>query len=279
GKRSIVSAVAGVDLLLPAAVLLRTAAHGAVALGDLLGDEAGAAARAGFRHGPVPGDELTRRVAATTVEDLPAPRAPLHHLARATRESFDARRAGLVERLHVAALGVAGAAEELPVASEADLHREAALLALLVGGLRLHRADRPVVVAREVGGVLAIGVAATGEELAAASPFDDHRLAALLAHEIGETLLALHVEHPDLRLLEVARKRLPEAPHRQGPVLLPLLDAIELVLHAGGELDVQHVGERLDQQVGHQEAELGGLQAALVVLDHVLLVEDGPHDA
>jgi hypothetical protein len=60
---------------------------------------------------------------------------------------------------------------------------------------------------------------------------------------------------------------------------LPLLHAVELVLHAGGELDVHDVGERLDEQVRHEETELGRLEPPLLVLDHVLLVEDRPHDA
>src|SRR5262249_11507535 len=99
-KRSIVAPVPRVDLLLPAALLLGAAADGAVPLGDLLGDEARTAARAGFRHRSVPGDELARRVCATAVEYLPAPRTPLHHLARGTREAFDARGNRFVERLH-----------------------------------------------------------------------------------------------------------------------------------------------------------------------------------
>src|SRR5205807_2314104 len=82
-----------------------------------------------------------------------------------------------------------------PVAAEAHLHGAAAQLAHLAGGLGLDRPDGPVVGAPEVLGVLALGVAAAGEELAPPAPLDDHRLAALLAHEVGRALLALHVAH------------------------------------------------------------------------------------
>src|SRR5205823_3672803 len=202
GQRRVVAAVAGVDLLLPAAPLLHAAAHGAVALGQLLGHDPRPAARAGLGHRPVPGHELARRIAAAAVEELAAPRAALHELALAA-----------------------------------------------------------------------------AEELAPPAPLDDHRLAALLAHEVGRALLALHVAHLDLGLLEVLGERPPEAAERVDVVLLAFLDAVELVLHAGRELDVQHVGERLDEEVGHQKAELRRLEAPLVVLEHVLLVEDGAHDA
>src|SRR5213592_2943478 len=280
GQRRVVAAVAGVDLLLPAAPLLHAAAHGAVALGQLLGHEPRPAARAGLGHRPVPGHELARRIAAAAVEELAAPRAALHELALAAAEqAADARGYGLVEGLHVPALGVARAAEELAVAAEAHLHGAAALLADLVRGLGLDRPDGPVVGAPEVLRVLALGVAAAGEELAPPAPLDDHRLAALLAHEVGRALLALHVAHLDLGLLEVLGERPPEAAERVDVVLFAFLDAVELVLHAGRELDVQHVGERLDEEVGHQKAELGRLEAPLVVLEHVFLVEDGAHDA
>src|SRR5262249_6886139 len=145
-------------------------------------------------------------VAVAAVEELPAPRPALHQLALPAAEALHTRRHGLVERLHVLALGIAGAAEELAVAAEAHLHRLAALLADLVGRLGLGRTDRPVVVPREVHGVLALGVPAAGEELAATAPLDHHRLAALLAREAGRALLALDVAHLDLGLLEVPRE-------------------------------------------------------------------------
>src|SRR5947199_3176753 len=118
GQRRVVTAVAGIDLLLPAAPLLHAAAHGAVALGQLLGHEPRPAARTGLAQRPVPGHELARGIAAAAVEELAAPRAALHQLALAAAEQAPhARGHGLVEGLHVLALGIARAAEELPVAA------------------------------------------------------------------------------------------------------------------------------------------------------------------
>src|SRR5579862_8558012 len=243
-QRRVVAAVAGVDLLLPAAALADAAPHGAVALRHLLRDEARAARRTRLRDGAVPGHELALRVAVAAVEELAAPRAALHQLALAAAEqALHARRHRLVDRLHVLALRAARAAEELPVATEADLHRTAALLAHLVRRLGLDRTDRAVVVAGEVLRVLALGVRGAGEEFTPSAPLDDERLAALLAREAGRALLALHVAHLDLGLLEVLRERVPEAAKRVDVVLLALLDGVELVLHAGGELDVEDVGE------------------------------------
>src|SRR5262249_25891117 len=212
-------------------------------------------------------------------ERVPAARPALEELALAADEALDARRNRLEQRLDALALRVAGAAEELAEATEAHLHRLAAHLARAVGQLGLDGADGAVLVAGEVRRVAALGIAAAGEELAAAPPLDHHGLATAIAHEVGRPLLALHVAHLDLGPLEVLRERRPEAAHGRDPVLLTLLDEVELVFHAGGELDVQDVGEGLDQQIGHEHAELGRLQAPLVVLDHVFLVEDRAHDA
>src|SRR5437762_14361780 len=88
-----------------------------------------------------------------------------------------------------------------------------------------YRSDGPVVGAPEVLRVLALGVAAAGEELAPPAPLDDHRLPALLAHEVGRALLALHVAHLDFGLLEALGERPPEAAERVHVVLLAFLDA------------------------------------------------------
>src|SRR5262249_42499664 len=219
-ERRVLAAVAGIDLPLPAAALAHAATDRAVALGHLLGDEAGPARRADLRHGTVPGDELALRVAVAAVEQLAAARASLHELAlAAAEETSHAGRHGFVHGLHVLALRVARAAEELPVAAEADLHRTAALLAHLVRRLGLDGTDRAVVVAGEVLRVLALRIAGAGEELASPSPLDHQRLAALLARESGGALLALHVAHLDLGLLEILRERLPEAAERVDVVL------------------------------------------------------------
>src|SRR5207247_6084728 len=92
-------AVAVGELLLPAATLLHAAPDRPVALGDLLGDEAGVAlgARRGDRL--VPGDELACRIARAAVEGLPAAGPALEHLALAAAAAGDPGRDGPVKRL------------------------------------------------------------------------------------------------------------------------------------------------------------------------------------
>src|SRR5262249_3424012 len=104
-----------VELLLPVAALPRAAAAPAGAPCDLLRDEAGAALGTGLGHRLVPGHELAVGVAVAAVEGLPAPRAALHHLPGAAADAGDARRHRLVDGLHVPALGIPRAAEELAV--------------------------------------------------------------------------------------------------------------------------------------------------------------------
>ena len=74
--------------------------------------------------------------------------------------------------------------------------------------------------------------------------------------------------------LEVLLELLPELVEGVEEVVLPLLDLVELLLHGRGVLDVHDVLEVLDQQVGHQEAELGGIELGLALL-HVLAGLDG----
>ena len=59
---------------------------------------------------------------------------------------------------------------------------------------------------------------------------------------------------------------------------LAVLDAVEVALHARGVLGIHQVVEALDQQVGDHHAQLRGLEAALVLL-HVVPVLDGADDA
>src|SRR5437870_3686354 len=88
--------------------------------------------------------------------------AALAHLAVAAAEAGDPGRDGLVKRLHVPALGIPRAPEELTEAPEPHLHGATALLAYPIRPFRLNRPDTALVVTREVHGVLAVGIAAAG---------------------------------------------------------------------------------------------------------------------
>src|SRR5262249_32404737 len=221
-----------VEPRLPPAPLARAAPHRAVALGPLLGDEPGGAARTRLHHGLVPHRERACGIAVAAEERVPALGAALVELALAAHEAPDAGGDRFEQRLDGLALRVARTAEELAEAAEAHLHGPAADVARAVGQLRLDRVDRAVLGAREVGGVATLGVAAAGEELATPAPLDHHGLAAAIAHELGGSFLALDVAHLDLGTLEVLSERRPEAAHRRHPVLLAFFDEVELVLHA-----------------------------------------------
>jgi hypothetical protein len=62
------------------------------------------------------------------------------------------------------------------------------------------------------------------------------------------------------------------------PLDLALLDAVELALHAARELDVEDVREEAHEELRHDLAEVGRLEAPLLELD-VAAVDDDRDDA
>jgi hypothetical protein len=77
--------------------------------------------------------------------------------------------------------------------------------------------------------------------------FTDHRRAALVA---GLRRGDLHPLHPALGGLQRVLERVVELVEDLDHVLLGVGDVVELVLHVRGELQVEDLGEVLDQQVG-----------------------------
>src|SRR5262249_25935651 len=186
---------------------------------------------------------------------------------------------GLLQPADVLAFGIAAAAEKTSVLAPAEHHRPAALFARLVDLFFLGDLDLAVLAACKVFGVLALGVLRAGEELAVAAPFDHHHRAALLACDVGRHLLPLDVAHLLVGLFKVAREGSVETLHRLLPVLLPLLDLVENVLHAGGELDVENIREGVDEKIGYEKAELGRRERAALVERYVLAVQGIRDDA
>jgi hypothetical protein len=90
-------------------------------------------------------------------------------------------------------------------------------------------------------------------------------------------LHALDVLHLLRRLLEILLELLPELIEGVEEVVLALLDLVELGFEGGRVLDVHDVLEVLDEQIGHEEAELGGVELGLALL-HVVAGFDGPDD-
>ena len=50
-------------------------------------------------------------------------------------------------------------------------------------------------------------------------------------------------------------------------------DLVQLLFHVAGELQVHHLGEVLHQQIGHRHADLGGIEAPLLLLDVAALLD------
>ena len=86
------------------------------------------------------------------------------------------------------------------------------------------------------------------------APLDHHRLAALVAYEIGRLLHALDVGHVPLGVFQVLLETVVELGHGGAPVDLALFDIVQLLFHAGCVAHVEKVREALEQQVGHDHA-------------------------
>ena len=181
------------------------------------------------------------------------------------------------EALGFLALGIERARQERSETALAQDH-------LLVGMLRAHLGSHVLVELRpafartlELPRVLALGIVRAGEELSVSAPLDDHGGSALVALLVGLLLHALDVLHLLAGAEEVSFELAPELRERVEVVVGAVLDLVELLLHRGGVLDVHDVVEVVDEQVRHHEAELGGEELALALLD-VLPGLDGGDD-
>ena len=90
------------------------------------------------------------------------------------------------------------------------------------------------------------------------APLEDQGRAAAFARLVGGLLHALDVLHVLAGVLEVLLELVVEPLQRIDPLDLALLDLVQLLLHARGELVVEDVPEVGNQQFGDDEADLGG---------------------
>ena len=77
----------------------------------------------------------------------------------------------------------------------------------------------------------------------------------------------LHPLHLGLGRLERVLERIVELVEHLDHVFLGGGDVVELILHVGRELEVEDLGEMLDQQVGHHHAQVGGEEPPFLLLD------------
>ncbi len=96
-------------------------------------------------------------------------------------------------------------------------------------------------------GVAAIGELAASDELAEAPPFDHQRAPTLGTHLSGRFIADLDLLHILSSPLQGLRERLIELAQDRHPLLLARRNAIEILLHMGGETDIYDVGEVLYQ--------------------------------
>ena len=93
---------------------------------------------------------------------------------------------------------------------------------------------------------------------------------AKVADLVGRDLDPLHVRFGDLQLF---LKRIVKLVEHLGHLFLGGSDVVELVFHLGGELEVEDLGELLDQKVGHGHPQMGRVEAPLFLLDVAAILD------
>src|SRR3954468_7231482 len=177
--------------------------------------------------------------------------------------------------LDVPAVGIPAAAHERTEPADTPLQLASAIGTLLVEGLGLGPLA-PI----HVADVAALRIVGAPDELAVA-PELDLELAGLASFGRAERaqlveVLLVALERV-LRLLERALERPVELVEHLNLPELALGDVVELLLHEAGEVDVDDVGEVLDQLVRHDVADVLRLEPA-VLQAHVPTVLDRRDD-
>src|SRR5205823_7695112 len=176
--------------------------------------------------------------------------------------------------LHVAAFRISGTGYKGAALSGSRHQRLAAFRAHLAGGLR----GRRLLLALATLDVIALGIQRAADELSELAHAVNETASASLLLALGTVLTGF--PHGDLdarrglglgqRLgegrIELANDRHPLAP--------PFLDVIELLLHAGGEGDVDDVREMLHEPPIDGLAKVGWKQPALLLLDVMARLDD-----
>src|SRR4029453_28600 len=208
--------------------------------GALPGEEA-AAARAGLGQRRLPEGEVAVGVAVAAIEGLAALGPLGDDLALAALGAGPVRL--LAQVLDALALGVVGAAQERPEPSAALDHRLAALGAGHVGQLRLGLLGGLLGRLVGVAPVLAVRVAAAGQEPAVAAPLADQLGPSLLATG-GTDLVGRLLGPRDLLLAfgDGALDLLEEGLDQRLPRLGAAGDAVQVLFHLGGEAEVDDLG-------------------------------------
>ena len=134
----------------------------------------------------------------------------------------------------------AAAGEKTTVATGFYHHRRLALVADLI------RLDRALLFERL--GVFALGIPWASEKTTVAPPLDDHHALAFFALYVR---LLLQREFELFATLvgtgQIIFPRIIELLYRRHPIVIPLLDPIELILHIGREIHIEEVWKGVNQ--------------------------------
>src|SRR4029079_4715453 len=233
-----------------------------------------AAIGAGDRDGLIPRSEFALRITVAAVKNFAPAGFPFLDVAFLALRTLDTKIHRFFERLDIFAFGITAAAEKSAEFPPTEQHGSAAELAGFVDFFLGNDLNAAVIVAFEVLGVPALWILRTSEEFAVAAPFDHHLCAALIAVDIGGHFLPLDIAHFFFGLFQIPRERRVKALHRLGPLLFAVLDFVELIFHAGSELDIQNVRKAFHQQIGHQKTQIRRRERTLFVLDDILAIEN-----
>src|SRR6188472_418764 len=231
-------------------------------LADLLLHTQPAAGRTGLWNRSIPGGEVTLRIAQAAPERLAPLGAPLGEIAGGALGTLESHG----NRASTLAVRVRGAGKEFAEPPGLDHHGRATEMTLLVAGpiRNLHLLQRLHVVA----GVLVlearqVRTEAAGSQLDLAAALGATLLGQLLGVEpVGIRHQRLHVDR-----IEGFGKRPIEGLEHPLPPQFAVFDAVQLVFHFGGELDIEDSGELADHDLFHRLAQFGREKASLVYLD------------
>ena len=166
------------------------------------------------------------------------------------------RSTGFSQRPNIFAFGIAAAAEKLAEFPPAQQHRPAALLAGLVDfffGLAIWIS--PLSLRLKFLVFLHSGYCGQARN----SPLRPHLITIMAPHlsqsmSVG-TSWRLTSRISFVGFFEVARERRVKALHRLGPFFFAVFDLVQLIFHAGSELDVQDIGKALHQKIGDEKTQ------------------------
>src|SRR5579864_57980 len=206
-----------------------------------------------------------------------------HQIASAFRAGFVQRDVwhalALVQQTCGFAVGITRAGHELAEAAALEHHHATTVFAVFllrrllhIGGVEIGQVNGIFLgESAAFGIVLVVGTA--GIEGPVLAPLDDERRAAALTLLVGGLLHTLDVLHVLLSVFEILGEAFVELRHGVGPLLFAFFDLVEFFFQAGGVGHVENVTEVVHEEVGDDEADLGGRKFSAHLGDVLALLD------